>query len=166
MFSVEQDITSAFEFYRRGTAGILNPAELKVSVDGYHSNYDKYVKFNGDSFELAEIQITGAYGGPARPFMYGLKEKVDYNRGNYAKEIFNENIWYDRHKRGWFVEWDSIAYQLENVCIEELMPEVSDEMPPVSAKTQRKKNQFGYGGKTLYASGQLASCIVVLVEEY
>lgn len=158
---VTWDLYQAFEELRRGKAIILNPEELYVTIAGWHSSYDKYVKFDGDSYELAEIQITGSYGGPARPFMYKLYDKICQNKGHYAKQIFNENIMYDRHQRGWIVDWDAICYQLQDVCIENLMPEVSSELPPVSAKTQRKKSYYGYGNETLYASYQLANCINV-----
>lgn len=161
-FNVAQDITGAFNFYRRGKSLVLNPEELYVSVGGWHSSYDRYVKFNGSNHELAEIQITGAYGGPARPFMWSLKDKIDRNKGHYSRQIFNENIMYDRHQRGWIVDWDAICYELENICIQNLMPEVSAEMPPINSKSQKKKNKYGYGGEpTLYASGQLAESIYV-----
>lgn len=152
-------LNNAFDTYRRGRAVILNPATICISVDGSHSGSDRYVKFSGDSYELAELMINGTYGGPSRPFMYLLKEKIEENRGNLAKQIFNENIMYDRHQRGWLVDWDAICYEIENACIQELMPEVSAELPPISAGAQKKKNKYGYGGMTLYASNQLVECI-------
>lgn len=160
-YSVAQGLYDVFEEYRRGKALVLNPEELYVSVYGNHSKYDRYVKFEGDAHQLAEIQVTGSYGGPARPFMYTLKELLDMNTGHYAKRIFNENIWYDRHERGWYVEWDGVIYELQKVCIENLMPTVSAMMPPVSKQTQKKKNKYGYGSQTLYASYQLVNCITV-----
>ena len=111
---------------------------------------------------MAEIQIEGDYGAKAtpRPFMYMLKEKIEENRGRYAKIIFNENIMYDRHQRGWIVDWDAICYEIENVCIQNLMPKVSAELPPLTKKSYKKKNNNGYGGEpTLFASGQLVKCI-------
>lgn len=157
-----QWLYETFEEFRRGKALVLNPEELYVTVAGYHSSYDRYVKFDGQSYELAEIQVTGAYkGGTPRPFMYNLKEKLDQNRGHFSRQIFNENIMYDRHEKGWIVDWDAICYELQNVCIQNLMPEVSAELPPVTEETQKKKNKYGYGGMTLYASGQLVECIEV-----
>ena len=155
-----QYVSDVFDRYRRGTARILNPERVVVTVDGDHGGVDKYVRFSGDSYELAKIQTVGGYkGGTERPFMYNLYEKIDENRGNYAKEIINENMWYDRHERGWYVEWDGFCYELENVCIQKLMPEVSAELPPVTAETQQKKYKYNYGDMTLYASGQLVECI-------
>lgn len=156
-------LDEAFESLRRGRAEILNPELLVVTVYGDHSSLDElYVRFSGDSYELAEIQITGNFkGGTSRPFMSYLKDKIEENRGNYAKEIFNENIEYDRSERGWWVDWETIGYELENVCIEELMPEVSAELPPITTKAQYKKDEAGYGGDTMYASGQLVECIHV-----
>lgn len=161
LYDATQYVQEDLEFYRRGTAMILNPERVVITVDGSHGGADKYVKFSGDSYELAEMQIAGSFHANAkeRPFMYALWEKINENRGNYAKQIINENMWYDRHQHGWFVEWESICYELENICIEKLMPEVSAEMPPVTAKTQKKKNKYGYGSMTLYASGQLVECI-------
>lgn len=161
-YDTTQWLYETFEEYRRGRAEVLNPEELYVTIAGWHNGYDKYVKFSGDSYELAEIQITGSYGGPARPFMYMLKEKLERNRGNFSRQIFNENIMYDRHQRGWIVDWDAISYELRNICLQYLMPEVSAELPPVSRKTQYKKNRYGYGGEpTLYASHQLVECLEV-----
>lgn len=156
-------LEEAFESLRRGRAGILNPELLVVTVYGDHSSKDElYVRFSGDSYELAEIQITGGFkGGTPRPFMSYLKDKIEENRSNYAREIFNENIEYDRSGRGWWVDWETIGYELENICIEELMPEVSAELPPITTKAQYKKNEAGYGGGTMYASGQLVECIHV-----
>ena len=166
--NVSQGLYDVFEEYRRGKAIVLNPEDLYVSVGGWHPKKDKYVKFEGDAYELAEIQIKGTYvqseEGPAgtqRPFMYHLKELLEQNTGRYAKQIFNENIWYDRHQKGWFVEWDAVKYQLQNVCIENLMPMVSADMPPVSKSTQKKKSRYGYGDDTLYATGKLAELIYV-----
>lgn len=157
-----QYLNEAFDELRRGTARILNEERLVATVYGEHAGDGLYSKFSGDSYELAEIQITGAYkGGKARPFMYYLREKIEENRGRYAKEIFNENMEYDRHERGWYVDWESIAYELENICIQNLMPEVSAELPPVSPKTQYEKSEAGYGDMTLYASGQLVESIHV-----
>jgi hypothetical protein len=156
---VVQYLNNAFDNLRRGTAKVLNPQLIILTVDGEHSRYDRYVKFSGDSYELAELQISGAYGGTERPFMYMLKDKLEENRGNYAKRVFNENMWYDRHSKGWVVEWDAIAYELENICIENLMPEVSSELPPIKPKSQKKKSKYGYGTETLFASGQLVRCI-------
>lgn len=158
------DLYETFEEYRRGRAEILNPETLYVTVSGWHSSQDKYVKFNGDVRELAEIHTEGIYGGPARPFMYMLYEKIDTNRGRYAREIFNENIWYDRHERGWYVEWDAICYELQNVCIQNLMPEISAELPPINDKSAKKKWEAGYSGDTLYASYQLAESIYVGID--
>jgi hypothetical protein len=164
MFEIFYDLYEAFEKFRRGRAEVLNPATLYVSVSGWHSSYDKYVKFEGDARQLAEIHVEGLYGGPPRPFMYKLWEKIDSNRSHYAREIFNENIEYDRHDRGWYVDWDAISYELQTVCIENLMPEVSAELPPINEKSARKKEEAGYGGGTLYASYQLSECIYVGVD--
>ena len=163
LYDSTQYLNDAFDYYRRGRAEILNPERLVITVDGSHSKYDRYVKFSGDSYELAEIQITGSYGGPSRTFMYDLYEKIESNHGHFAKEIFNDCIEYDRHQRGWIVDWDSVCYELENVCIEELMPEVSAQQPPVKSSTQKKKSKYGYGSETLYASGQLVQSIHVEV---
>ena len=163
LYDSTQYINEAFDNLRRGTAEILNPERLVVTVGDYHNKYDRYVKFSGDSYELAEIQTNGIYGGPARTFMYDLYEKIEFNRGGYAKRLFNENMEYDRHQRGWYVDWDSIAYELQNICIEKLMPEVSAQQPPVKPSTQKKKNKYGYGDMTLYASGQLVESIRVEV---
>ena len=153
-------LNEAFDKYRRGTAEVLNEERIVVTVDGSHSSSDRYVKFNGDAYELAELQISGSYGGPSRPFMYELKELIEQNHAGYAKQIFNENIMYDRHQRGWIVDWDAVCYELENVCIPNLMPLVSAMMPPISSKTAKKKRKYGYGGEpTLYASGQLVESI-------
>lgn len=165
-YDVEQDVTGSLLQYRRGTSAILNPAEVLITIDGGHGNQDKWVKFTGSSYELAEIQINGDYGVNAtpRPFMYKLYEKIDENRSRYAKRIINENMWYDRHLKGWFVEWDSICYELENVCIQNLMPEVSAELPDITDNSKKKKAQNGYGGEsTLYASHQLVECIHAIV---
>lgn len=165
-FDIEQDVTDALLQYRRGTAMVLNPQEVLITIDGGHGGADKWVKFSGSSYELADIQINGTYGVNAtpRPFMYNLYEKLDMNRGHYAKQIINENMWYDRHERGWYVEWDSICYELENVCIQYLMPEVSEELPAITEKSMKKKSKYGYGGEpTLYASGQLVECIHAMI---
>lgn len=159
---VEQDLSSVFNKLRRGSAKILNPRTLTVTVDGGHASYDKYVKFAGNSHELAEIHTTGIYGGPKRPFMYMLYQKIKNNTGGYAKEIINDNMKYDRYKRGWYVDWWNVANQLETICIEELMPEVSAELPPINTKSQYKKSENGYGDMTLYATGQLFESIVVI----
>ena len=166
-YDIEQEATDALLQYRRGVAEILNPQEILITIDGGHGNQDKWVKFSGSSYELAEIQINGDYGINAtpRPFMYMLYEKIDENRGRYARQIINENMWYDRHERGWYVEWDAICYELENVCIENLMPEVSSELPGLTKRSEKKKADNGYGGEpTLYASHQLVECIHAIVE--
>lgn len=159
---VEYKLNSAFNSLRKGSAKILNPRVLTVTVDGAHSSSDKYVKFAGNSHELAEIQATGIYGGPARTFMYDLYKKIKDNSGGYAKEIIQSNMKYDRHRRGWYVDWWNVINELEDICIQELMPEVSAEQPPVTTKTQYKKSENGYGDMTLYATGQLFQSIVVM----
>ena len=157
-------LNEAFDEYRRGSARVLNPERIVVTVDGGHSRYDRYVKFSGDSYELAELQITESYGGPSRPFMYELKSLIEENHSNYARQIFNENIMYDRHQRGWIVDWDAVCFELEEVCIPALMPVVSARMPPINAQSAKKKRKYGYGGEpTLYASGQLVESIVAMI---
>ena len=164
MFDILYDLYETFEEYRRGTTEVLNPATLYVSVSGWHSGGDSYVKFDGDARQLAEIHVEGLYGGPARPFMYRLYEKIEENQGHYAKQIFNENIEYDRHARGWWADWDAISHELQTICIENLMPEVSAELPPINEKSAKKKFEAGYGGGTLYASYQLVESIYVGAE--
>lgn len=158
---VSYNLNNSFDNLRRGSAKILNPRTLKVTVNGSHGSYDKYVKFAGNSHELAEIQVSGIYGGPGRPFMYKLYEKIKNNTHGFAGEIINNNMKYDRHHRGWFVDWWNVAKELEDICIEELMPEVSAELPAINAKSQYKKSENGYGDMTLYATGQLFESIVV-----
>lgn len=165
MYDVFYALYETFEEYRRGRAEVLNPADLYVSVAGWHDSYDRYVKWNGSARELAEMQVEGSYtGGTERPFMYMLWEKIDSNKGRYAREIFNDNIEYDRHQRGWIADWDAICYELQTVCIENLMPEVSAELPPIKPSSQKKKNKYGYGDMTMYASYQLVECIEVRAE--
>lgn len=160
LFDVEQDFEDIFDTYRRGSALILNPERLVVTVDGDHAGDGLYSEFEGSSYELAELQINGAFkGGRPRPFMYDLKELIAENTGNYAKQIINENMMYDRHEHGWYVDWDAIAYELENVCIARLIDTALAQQPPVTTETQYKKNYAGYGTKTLYASGQLVESI-------
>lgn len=159
---VEHDLGNTFNKLRKGTALILNPRTLTVTVDGGHASYDKYVKFAGNSHELAEIHTTGIYGGPARPFMYKLYQKIRDNSGGYAKQIIEDNMTYNRHNRGWYVNWWNVITELETTCIQELMPEVSAELPPINTKSQYKKSENGYGDMTLYATGQLFESIVVL----
>ena len=159
---VTYSLNSVFNKYRRGTAKILNPRTLTVTVDGGHASMDKYVKFAGNSHELAEIHATGIYGGPKRTFMYDLYRKLKDNTGNFAKEIIGENMKYDKYKHGWYVDWWNVSQRLEDVCIQELMPLVSAEQPPINTKSQYKKSENGYGDMTLYATGQLFESIVVL----
>ena len=159
---VTYGLNSVFNKYRRGTAKILNPRTLTVTVDGGHASMDKYVKFAGNSHELAEIHATGIYGGPKRTFMYDLYRKLKDNTGNFAKEIIGENMKYDKYKHGWYVDWWNVSQQLEDVCISQLMPLVSAEQPPINTKSQYKKSENGYGDMTLYATGQLFESIVVL----
>lgn len=159
---VTYSLNSVFNKYRRGTAKILNPRALTVTVGGEHLKKDKYVKFAGDSYELAKIQTTGIYGGPKRTFMYDLYRKLKDNTGNFAKEIIGENMKYDKYKHGWYVDWWNISKKLEDVCIQELMPLVSAEQPPIDTKSQYKKSENNYGDMTLYATGQLFESIVVL----
>lgn len=160
VYSVTQDFDDIFERYRRGTAMVLNPERLVITVDGDHSGDGEYSKFSGDSFELADMQIKGDYrGGQPRTFMYDLHEIIAENTGGYAKQIVNENMQYDRSLHGWWVDWDAIGYELENVCIPRLIDTVLAQQPPVKTETQYKKNYAGYGTQTLYATGQLVECI-------
>lgn len=159
---VSYNLNPAFNNLRRGYAKILNPRTLTVTVNGSHGSHDKYVKFAGNSYELAEIQVSGIYGGPGRPFMYKLYEKIRDNTGGYAGEIINENMTYNRSQKGWYVNWWNVMTKLEDICINELMPEVSAELPAISTKSQYKKSENGYGDMTLYATGQLFESIVVM----
>lgn len=159
--AVSYNLNSTFNKLRKGSAKVLNPRNLRVTVNGSHGASDKYVKFAGNSHELAEIQVSGIYGGPGRPFMYKLYEKIKNNTGGYAKEIIDGNMKYDRHQRGWYVDWWNVANQLEDICINELMPEVSAELPAITTKSQYKKSENGYGDMTLYATGQLFESIIV-----
>ena len=91
---------------------VLNPERLVITVDGDHSGDGEYSKFSGDSFELADMQIKGAYrGGQPRTFMYDLYEIIAENTDGYAKQIVNENMQYDRSLHGWWVDWDAIGYE-------------------------------------------------------
>ena len=162
VYNVNQDVTDALLGYKRGKGLILNPRKVTITVKGTHRARDKWVKFGGNSYKLAELQITGDYGvnSSPRPFMYVLWEKLEENRGRYAKQVINDNMQYDRHQRGWIVDWSGVCHDLENICIENLMPEVSAEMPPLTQKSEKKKADNGYGGEPpLYASGRLVECI-------
>ena len=163
LYDVEQYFDDVFDKFRKGTAQILNPELLVVTVDGDHGGRNRYVKFSGNSYELAEIQINGTYGenSTERTFMYDLYWKVFEDYDGVVKPIFRNNMTYDRHLRGWWVDWEAICKQLTDVCIVKLMPVVSAEQPPVKSTTQKKKNKYNYGGNTLYASGQLVQSIVV-----
>ncbi len=164
MYEVSQDL-SAFDLYRKGTSMILNPANLLVTVaDNPHSGDEEYSKWEGDCYELAEIQATGAYdGGVARPFMFYLKELIDNNNRHHVKPIIENNMTYYRSERGWEVDWESIADELGFLCEKILAQDVSPMLPPITAESQRKKTRAGYGNMTLYASGQLFEAVRVEV---
>lgn len=165
LYDVEQNLDNVFQINRKGSAMILNPQELWVTIDGDHGSRNRYVKFSGDSYKLAEIQIDGTYGknSTERTFMYDLYEELRYNHRKLARDVFYDNMEYDRHLRGWWVNWNRVCKELTDVCIINLMPIVSAKQPPVKPSTQKKKSKYGYGSDTLYASGQLVQSIIVEV---
>ena len=50
LYDATQYVQEDLEFYRRGSAMILNPERVVITVDGSHGSEDKYVKFSGDSY--------------------------------------------------------------------------------------------------------------------
>jgi hypothetical protein len=164
LYSVEQDL-NVFELYRKGKSMVLNPAELNVTIgDESHSSDGLYSKWEGSCYELADIQINGAYkGGTTRPFMFYLKEFLDNNNRHHVRPIIENNMTYDRSERGWWVDWEGIADELQPLCEQILAQDVSPMLPPISEKSQHDKSRAGYGNMTLYASGQLFEAVRVEV---
>lgn len=164
LYTVDQD-TNAFDLYRKGTSMILNPSELNVTIgDEPHDSDEYYSRWQGDCYELADIQISGGYkGGTPRPFMFYLKELLDNNNRHHVKPIIERNMEYDREQRGWWVDWDEIAEELQPLCEQILAQDVSPMLTPIADDSQRKKSKAGYGNMTLYASGQLFQAVRVEV---
>lgn len=165
LYSVEQDL-SAFDLYRKGTSQILNPEQLTVTIaDNPHPDDGKgYSKGKYDCYELAEIQINGWFEGApenGRPFMFLLKELIDNNNRHHISPIIKRNMEYDRSAKGFWVNWDGIADELQLLCEQWLAQDVSPLLPPVSLETQKEKSKAGYGTKTLYAQGELFAAVRV-----
>lgn len=163
LYGITQNL-DAFNLFRKGVAKILNPLELTVTVfDSTHfgdsAGYSKEYKSN---YELAEIQINGSYdGGTPRPFMFYLKELLDNNDRHHVKPIIERNMTYDRSKRGWWVDWEEMANELQPLCERILAQDVSPMLAPVKKETQKRKTNAGYGNTTLYATGQLFQAVSI-----
>lgn len=164
LYTVDQD-SDAFDLYRKGTSMILNPSELNITIAGEsHDSDDYYSRWQGDCYGLADIQINGNYkGGTPRPFMFYLKELIDNNNRHHVKPIIERNMEYNREERGWWVDWDEMADELQSLCEQILAQDVSPMLASISDDSQRKKSKAGYGNMTLYASGQLFQAVRIEV---
>lgn len=165
-YDVDQDI-EVFELYRKGKALILNPHELTVSInDEMHRDDGKgWSKGTYDCYQLADILINGyqyTENTPVkRPFMFYLKEFLDNNQRHHVAPIVQRNMTYDRSERGWWVDWDQMAEELQDLCIKILAQDVAPMLEPITDESQRKKSKAGYGDLTLYATGQLFESVQV-----
>lgn len=167
LYTVDQDIDDAFALYRKGKSAILNPLELTVTIDDTEHDDDGkgWSKGRYDCYQLADILTNGfqyTVNTPVkRPFMYYLKVLLDNNQRHKVSPIIKKNMEYDRDNKGWWVDWDEIAEELELLCIQILAQDVSPLMEPITDESQRKKTKAGYGTDTLYATGQLFKAVRV-----
>ena len=165
MYDVYQS-SDVFESFRKGKGLILNPATLAFTIaDNPHPADDKgYSKAKYSNYELAEIQINGWQGSDkTRPFMYELKNLMDGNYRHHVRPIIQNNMSYHTDYKGWIVDWDTMAEKLQRLGEKMLAQDVSPMLKPVEKTTQKKKNQYGYGNKTLYATGELFKALRVEV---
>ena len=164
---VKRTIDSVFNEHRKGVSRILNEKHLVITVAGYHDKGDnEYDKFDGDAYRLAQIMIGGKYGGPKRPFMRVIHDIFKADADGRVKGLFKRNMRYDKHEKGWYVNWDAVGIGLTNMAHEHMTTGlVQSELPPLAPTTIYKRNAAGYSSPlALYATGQLAECIIARVK--
>lgn len=160
---VNRTIDDVFAAHRRGVARILNEKHLVIMVAGYHEKGDeKYDKFEGDAYRLAQIMTGGIYGGVKRPFMKVIHDIFKADADGRVKGLFKRNMRYDKHEKGWYVNWNAVGIGLTNMAHEHMTTGlVQSELPPLEPETVYKRNAAGYSSPlALYATGQLAECII------
>lgn len=164
---VEKSEKDVFEANRPGVARILNDRHIAITVAGYHEKGDeKYDKFEGNAYRLAQIMIGGKYGSAKRPFIRVIHDIFKKDADGRVKDLFRRNMRYDKQKRGWYVNWANAGKGLEDMAQEHMATGlVQSELPPLKPTTVYKKNAAGYTSPlSLYATGQLAECIIARIE--
>ena len=166
LYEVNQE-SEALELFRKGTAQILNPHELTITIlDEKHKDDGKgYSKGKYTCYELAEILINGwqyHLNPPVkRPFMFYLKELIDNNNRHHVAPIIKNNMKYDRKQKGWIVDWNNLSTELSRLCEKILAQDVSPMLTPITAESQADKSRAEYDDTTLYATGQLFQSVFV-----
>lgn len=164
---VKRSVDDVFNAHRKGVSRILNGKHIVMTVAGYHEKGDdKYDTFDGDAYRLAQIMIGGRYGSQKRPFMKVIHDIFKTDADGRVKALFKRNMRYDKQEKGWYVNWDSVGIGLTNMAHEHMTTGlVQSELPPLAPSTIYKRNAAGYSSPlALYATGQLAECIIARAE--
>lgn len=115
---------------------------------------DKYSKYTGDAYRLAEIHTYGLHG-PKRPFLTRIREEM--KKGEYADRL-KEKVRTSTDKKTLVTDWDKVGKWVVGRA-KTMMKNGRLNLVPLKKETLDKKKRYGYGKAPLYASGELAKCI-------
>lgn len=128
---------------------------LLITVKGEHYRTDRYSKWSGSAYELAEIHTRGL-SSPRRPFMRNAKDR--FMASSAMMRTLKDRIREHMDRRTGVVSW-SFAGRYVVSQFRSMMKSGKLGLRPLSAESQRRKERWGHYGAPLVASGQLADCI-------